>query len=440
MTDFPEKHFLKKQIQEIQNSKILRFYGIFLGLTHVLTFFYWNQSSFFVNSQSPLNSDPLCYPFFPGCDFFQHLVPTAVWQVVLFSYLLISLFSIWCFLNKNQTKKAFFLLMSGTFIKLILYLSNYGFADDHHFMIHLVLLLYLFVPHKKTTIGYLIPAFYVAAGFSKINSDWLGATPLHIPWVSDSFPQAVPIYIIFLQAFLGPALLSAHRWLCWLILLELLAFHALSSLTVGFYDPLLMICLLSLFFMDEFFDFWPSVSGQGFNTKLFIRKLFKPKTKSHLKLFFNGKEKISVYICLFVFTFLQVVPSILVNHPHLSGVPQMFSLNLSWSKNRCKVLLMTHRKGESVHLAKPVVKKDHLNCNPIVYLNQAHQLCRKNQKFMEFKSLSLSLVAKRTGESQYKKILDIQDVCQLKNPLWAELFQNELHGELQEELQREEIL
>ena len=429
--------FFQKQIQEIQNSRILRLYGAFLGLTHVLTFFYWNQSSFFVNSQSPLNSTPLCYPFFPNCDLFQHFIPGMIWQVILFFYIFISLFSIGFFLNQKQTKKAYFLLIFGTLIKLTLYLSNYNLIGSYHFMVHLVLLLYLFIPHKKINIQYLIPAFYVATGFSRINPDWLSAsTPVYIPWVSDKFLLLPLAYTVFFGVFLVPGLLSAQRWLCWLTLLQLLVFHTLSSFTMELYNPLLMLCLLSLFFMDEFFDFWPSVSRHSFNPKLSIKNFFKPKISSPLKLFFNGKEKVSVYICLFVFTFLQIMPSFLANEPHLSGVPQLFSLNLSGSNNQCKALLVTHQQGGSVHLAKPVVRKKHINCDPIVYLNQAHQLCRKNQKSKEFESLSLSLVAKRVSENQYKRILDIPDVCQFKNPLWAELFQAEL---FQNELQREKF-
>ena len=91
--------------------------------------------------------------------------------------------------------------------------------------------------------------------------------------------------------------------------------------------------------------------------------------------------------------------------------------------------MVVHRQGGSAHLQKPFVRKSHLKCNPLVYLNQAYQLCKKNRISREFESLSLSLMSKRTSENQYKKILDIQDVCQIKNPLWAELLQNKIQRE-----------
>ena len=424
MTDFFEK-----QIQEIQSSLILKIYGAFLSFAHVLTFFYWNHSYFFINSQDSQNSNPLCYPFFSGCDILHQLIPTVFWYVILFFYLFVCLFSTWFFLSQNQIKKAYFLLFIGTFIKLTLYLSNYNFTDNHHFMIHLILLLYLFVPHKKINIKYLISAFHVAAGFSKINPDWLSASvPFYMPWVGDRFVLLIPVYVIFFEIFIFPSLLFTPRWFRWLTLLQLLVFHLLSGFTEVFYIPLLMLCLLSLFFMDEFFDFRSSVLKRNFNPKLLIKNFFTPGINDHLKLFFNGREKASVYICLFIFTLFQIMPSVLVSEPHLSGVPQLFSLNLSGSGNRCKALMVVHRQGGSFHLQKPVVRKPHLKCDPLIHLNQARQLCKKNKESGEFESLSLSLVSKRISENQYKKILNIPDVCQFKNPLWAELFWNKPQG------------
>ena len=284
MTDF-----FQKQIKEIQNSEVLKIYGAFLGLTHVLTFFYWNLFSFFVNSQS---HTPLCYPFFPNCDLLQHLMPTTFWSVILLFYLFVSLFSIWFFLDKNQIKKAYFLLILATFIKLTLYLSNYNFTNDYHFMVHLVLFVYFFIPHKKSNIQYLISAFYVTAGFSKINPDWLTAsTVVNISWINNTSMLPILVYVIFFGIFMVPSLLFAPRWFCWLTLLQLLILQIAACFTMELYDSLLALCLISFFFVDEFFDFLLPVLKQSFNPKIFIKALFKPKTNIPLKSFFKGKEK-----------------------------------------------------------------------------------------------------------------------------------------------------
>ena len=252
-TPVKDSGFFSKQIQEIKNSKLLRFYGAFLGLTHVLTFLHWNQSSFFVNSQRSLNSDPLCFPFFPNCDLFRALIPEAGWQLILFFYLLLSIITTLFFLKERFIKKAFFFLAITTLFKLILHLSNYNFTDDHHFMVHLVSFLYLFVPNKKINILFLIPAFYMAAGFSKINPDWLsGAISINTPWLRGNLLLFSLAYVILLESFLVLGLLSPWSWLRWITLSQLFLMHGYSWFTFGFYYPMIMFCLLSFFFLDDF--------------------------------------------------------------------------------------------------------------------------------------------------------------------------------------------
>ena len=377
-----------------------------MGLTHVLTFFHWNQSSFFVNSQRDLNSDPLCYPFFPNCDLFRALIPEAGWQLILFFYLLLSIITTLFFLKQRFIKKAFFFLAITTLFKLTLHLSNYNFTDDHHLMVHLVSFLYLFVPNKKINILFLIPAFYMAAGFSKINPDWLtGAISINTPWLHGNVLLFSLAYVILLESFLVLGLLSAWSWLRWITLSQLLLMHGYSWFTFGFYYPMIMFCLLSFFFLDDFFHQNPVPSSESFPGR---------------------KKTISVCIVLFVFAFLQTLPHILVKEPSLSGIARLSSLNLWSSQPHCKVLMVTHSQNLSVHLMEPV--KDlgkRLDCDPLVFLNQAYQLCRKNKKSGEFDRLSLSIMSKPITQQRFQKILDLDDVCRFKNPLWAELYHKE---------------
>ena len=140
--------------------------------------------------------------------------------------------------------------------------------------------------------------------FSKINPDWLTAsTIVNIPWVNDTFLLPILVYVIFFGIFMVPVCSLPQGCFCWLTLLQLLIFQIVACFTAEFYDSLLTLCLISFFFVDELFDFLIPVLKQSFNPKFFIKALLKPKTNTPLKLLFNGKEKISVSICLFVFTF-----------------------------------------------------------------------------------------------------------------------------------------
>ena len=174
-------------------------------------------------------------------------------------------------------------------------------------------------------------------------------------------------------------------------------------------------------------------------TKVFL-KFIKTRGVNHLKLFSTGKEKVSVYVCLIVFAVIQFAPGLLFaeNHTYLF---RLFSLDLSGkftgknfgkSSIKCKAIVAVHRKGLAVHLTGPVdsVLKPRLFCDPLVFLNYAHQLCRKNKKSKEFDRLSLNFVVKKKGESRYRKILDIPNVCEFKNPLlFAGFYGGQVGGE-----------
>ena len=165
MTDF-----FSRQIREIQKSRVLGFYGLVLSFTHVLTFLYWQKSSFFINSHSSLNPDPLCYPFFPSCGLFGSSIPALFWQGGLFFYLFLGLYSIWHFFNQNKIKRAYFSLLFGTLVKILLSLSSYHLVNDFSYMVTIVIVVYLLVPNKKVNINYLVVAFYLVSGLSRNQS------------------------------------------------------------------------------------------------------------------------------------------------------------------------------------------------------------------------------------------------------------------------------
>lgn len=130
-----------------------------------------------------------------------------------------------------------------------------------------------------------------------------------------------------------------------------------------------------------------------------------------------------VYIVVIGFSLLQLSPFLLASDPSLSGAPRLASLNMFDSKTECHHLLVAKTNQGTLHLKRPMKNLGvRLKCDPIVYLNQAHQICRKNRESQEIERLSLTLFTKRVTQQKFVKVLDIKDVCALGNPLWAEVF------------------
>ncbi len=399
-------NFFQSQIQRISRNLSLRVYGAALALTHIWTYFYWQGNNFFLNSQSGINAEPVCFPWFPDCDLFRESLSMQSWGIVLYTYLVFSCLGLTFFLSKKTLKIAYYTLLLTTGFKFLLHMSNYNFMGNYHYMIYLVTLAYLFLPQKVEVIKHLIVGFYLAAGFLKINVDWLsGAAMIRSPYIGGNLLVFSLYYVVLLELVIVFGLLHANSWVRRLTLLQFAAFHLFSWHIVGFFYPMVMFSLLSLYFFDE----WLIYKGDK-------------KVADYLLPLFQGKASKTLYGTLVIFVILQGIPFLLVPDPSLSGTARLSSLNMFDSKTDCHHLLVAKTRQGTVHIRRPMKNLGtRLKCDPLVYLNQAYRLCRENKEKKEIERLSLFLFSRRITERQFYKTLDLPDVCSLKNPLWAEL-------------------
>jgi hypothetical protein len=397
---------LHRQIKQIQDDLGLQLYGLFLSLTHIWTFLHWHQGHFFVNAQSAINSEPICFPFWPQCDQWRSQLSPEQWSGVLWAYLALAIVTTLLFVRKQTAKWAFTSFALLSLSKLILHLSNYNFMGNYHYMVHIISLVYLFAPQRRELCKYLIVAFYFAAGMLKINIDWLsGAAMISTPWLGGHLLSFSLYYVIILELVLVFGLLHHLLSVRLFTLLQLIAFHVFSWHIVGFFYPMVMFSLLSLFVIDEFL-------ARG-------NRLISPSLLSPL---FRGQAPRTHYGALLIFALLQLIPYALSSDPSLSGAARLSSLNMFDAKTECVPLLVVHRSQQVAHLDRPLRSMGvRLACDPIVYLNMGKQLCAQQKKHKDFERLSLSLYSKRVTRSEYTQVLDVKDLCAMDNPLWAEL-------------------
>ncbi len=400
-------NYCKRQINEITQDWTLSLYGMALALTHIWTYIYWNSNNFFLNSQSGINAEPICFPWFPNCDLFRQSISMESWTIVLYTYLALSCLCVGFFTVRRTIGLGYFLLIVVSFYKFFLHMSNYNFMGNYHYMIYCTTLAYLFLPHKKAVLKHLIVLYYLAAGFLKINIDWLsGAAMIRSPYIGGSLLVISLFYVVVLELIFVFGLLHKNKWIRWVALFQFLAFHAFSWHIVGFFYPMVMFCILSLFIFDE----W-----------LYLQN--KQTTPDHLLNLFNGQARATVYAVIVVFSILQTIPFLLTPDPSLSGTARLPSLNMFDSKTRCHAIMVADTEQGTIHIRRPMKNLGtRLKCDPLIYLNQAYQICRENKKSQDVKKLSLTLFSKRVTRQKFVKVLDIKDLCSLDYPLWAELY------------------
>src|SRR5690606_33730392 len=154
---------------------------------------------------------------------------------------------------------AYFLLLLATGLKAFVYLNDYRFMGNFHYMHYWALVAFLFILDKIRTLQFLIVFFYVAASLLKFNLEWLsGAAMLRETFLQGKWLEWACYYVVLLESFFVWGLLSRKPRLFGLTFGQIVLFHLYSFLVVGFYYPSIMACLLSILVLSRHYKELPS--------------------------------------------------------------------------------------------------------------------------------------------------------------------------------------
>jgi hypothetical protein len=366
-------------VNETGREKLLRLFGFFLALSHLLTFFYWGRS---IEGFLGVMTDPypVCWPFFPGCESWQPRFPIEMMSLVLGIYGSTACAAAASFLFPKLKNFAVPLLAIASLVKLFLYLQDYRMMGAYHYMHWWVLGAYFFIAQSDVLIRFLLPAFYFSAGLLKLNREWLSGSAG--PW-----PQSACIYVVVLELVLVWGLLSRNRWIFWATIAQLFVFHVFSYFVVGFYYPALMFCFLSLVVAGWF---WAPVGWRSW------RELGRPARRY-----------------LFLFFILQAVPWFLMGDPALDGKGRLFALNTADVDSQCKMKYDVHTKDGKAITPQPLYPRlgVRLHCDPVIKLAEARHYCRMFAQDENITGLDIALESKRKTDKNMREIFNFKDFC-----------------------------
>jgi hypothetical protein len=379
------------QINEIKNSIPLQNYGGFLSLIFLFQSLYWYKID--ANEKLAYTQEAICWPFFHDCSSFRFLGNHELLAV----FLLIGLFSILnsYFFFKKKIKIAYFGLISLEIISLLIILLDYRMRLNQNIMIFFILITYLFVNSREKIIPWVIVSFYFWAGFLKIRPDWISGQAIygHLLLIPDKLKSEAAIYVIFLELILIWGLLLKDKRIRWFVLFNLFIFHLASFGVVGFYYPILMSLILSIFFIKNY--------NQSAEAKNF------------------SKSGSFVIIVLFAF---NIRPYFLPGDLAITGESRILSLHMFDSIITCDPKAILHRKNqpdEIVGLQIPSVVR--IKCDPIVFLSRARTICRNNMENKLFLDLDLSLNSKTISENNFHEVINVKNFCskKLEYSIWG---------------------
>lgn len=377
-------------LNEVKTSLSLRMLGFGLALTHILTFFYWTQGSL----PRKLVSDDLriCWSFFQNCEAFNFFTPSNI-QFIFYFYLLLSIFTAICYLNKKTVEIATLLLILITLLKGAIFIQDYRFMGNYHYMPFWMTATFILSPRKKEACSLLLVLFYVGAGLLKFNVEWLsGAAMIRPPIITGKLLEWGTAFVVILEMFFVFWFFSQQLWKRVFALSLIALFHLFSWHIVGFFYPLVMFSMLLLI---------------AFSLKTGVRLNWK-------------RPGFLIFPTLFAIA--QLLPFMFFSNSAVTGAGRILSLNMFDAKTICQSEIIYKNKNTFIQL--PLLLNDlgvRIGCDPLVHFEQAKHYCRKiNTEKPD--TISIHMVTKSTSSDQVIQTLSIDDVCH--NPpkitIWGE--------------------
>jgi hypothetical protein len=395
------RRYFTAQIEEIRADPALRLYGAMLGVGQVLTFATWTgwQTVWHLSNRG----EPICWPLFEQCFRYRVLTFEQV-TAVLLAYGALSVVSAVLFLLPRRAAAAYLWLVLVNLVKTAIYVQEYRLRMNQHYMLYMATLVFLFLPNKRHLLRYTLVFFYVWASTLKYNAEWLGGHALyHDPLlVPKALIPASCAYVVFLESFIVWGVLSGRRWLMWTSFAQLILFHIISWPVVGFFYPLLMFALLTIF-------------------PLTVRHPQAGEPPSLLRALWSGRQPRSTYAFLAFFSLLQLVPVAMPGDEKITGEGRLFSLHMFDSRIFCKgALTLKFKDGTIQEQPIPFRWTTRIRCDPAANFSRAKRLCHEHRNDPNFVDLDLVYEARRAHQKTKRPLVSITDFCRqdLSYSIW----------------------
>ncbi|MBX2988528.1 MAG: hypothetical protein KF802_11590 [Bdellovibrionaceae bacterium] len=385
--------FFRRQVIEIQDDPALRIVGALLALAALAHGIDVNHAGFVARLIDFL--DPTCWFFWPQCHLYR--APES-WPLpfLIIGFQVLSLCCALLFSWRSTTKAAWWILFFLTLCRHGVILLSFENMGNYHYMSLIATYVFLLLPQKRMIYPLFLIAFYLAASALKFNNEWLSGAAL---WkASIELPDALIrvgcFYVVYLESVLVLLLLHPKAWVRWSIFIQLILFHAVSALWVGWFYPVTMILLLSIFPVS-----WLSIS-----------------TEKGLVWTDLARMKKANIAALAAFFAAQMVPWMMAGTSSLTGEGRLFSLNMFDSRNECQSLLQMRFHGEVMDVTNGERQSlaVRIRCDPMVVFSRIRNLCRSEMNNPDFLGMDVFVIAKRASDPTYRPLLSLHDACRRK--------------------------
>lgn len=390
--------FFRSQVLEISADGVLRTYGACLALTHVLSVAFWLTSRQWQLMHE--GSEAICWPLVPWCGNLRMLSPGQAWYGLVLFALAAAAVAL-AFARQRWTPAAYAGLFLLTIFKVVLVALDYRLRLNQHYMAFWVCAVYLLVPGKRDALRLLLVFFYFWSGMLKVNWEWISGAALYRPlWFFTGRGVIVACaYVVLMELLVAWGLLARRSWIFWGAFAQVALFHVMSWAVVGFFYPVLMFLLLSIFALDRLFPRPDTRTRSRAETSL-------------LSSLMRGRAPLATYVAGSVFTAFQLVPYTFPGDRTITGEGRLFALHMFDAQVVCEAwAVVTSPDGAEAQIDLRAGTLPRINCDPIVVFGRARNLCARLSRPGAPANLHVVLRARRSTESDLRTVIDLPSFC-----------------------------
>jgi hypothetical protein len=398
----PSRGWLAATADDLDASVVFRRYAAVLSTLHVLTGLAWFE---YKNVATLVTGDDsVCWPLLSGCEGLRaYLSPWLVRRVVAI-YIALGASAALLFLRRRP-RAALVTFLAATALGLAVYALDYRMRFNQTYMFACIALVFLVTKRRLETASVLLACFYFWAGTLKLTRDWLTGAALYAPplFIPSSLLPASCVYVVVLELVLVWGLFSSRAWVRRGVLLQLVLFHVVSYPVVGWFYPLTMFGLLSVF-----------VLGRE-----------QPVTFASLRAL-SSRERRSVSFVAAGFAILQLVPWMFRGDSAVTGEGRLFALHMFDARVACRggaTLMVPAEPPAAVAVLPPSVTESRTLCDPIVILSNVRRACREPWARVAGARLDVAVDAKRASDPEMRPFIRIDDACH-DTPTYSLLREN----------------
>jgi hypothetical protein len=337
--------------------------------------------------------DYVCWPLVPSCHVVRGWFSASGILVVVAGYALLGVIAAALF-ARERARAGMIAFVTATTFGFAIYALDYRLRSNQSYMFGWIALAFVFRtraaagPKRRLEMcSILIPLLYAWAGLLKTNKEWtsgaaLYETPLFVP---QTLVPAACVYVLVLELVLVWGLLSTDRRIRWVVYGQLVLFHLVSWKVVGFFYPLLMLGLTSVF---------PLIWVLCPEDTLTWKRLWGERELRQDALAVGG-----------LLSAFQLVPRLFPGDTAITGEGRLFAVHMFDAKVECAGGATVGGSMTVELIAREEAVR--MRCDPIVLRANIQHLCRK----VRGARVDVAIDAKRSADEHMQPLIHVDDAC-----------------------------